>query len=98
MELKDTMTIDGVTYRRERPAGANVIVIAANGWIFVGEAACDDGNGGNLVLQNASVVRKWTNGKGIGGLVKEANKPEYTLDPVGTITVHAPIATIECEW
>jgi hypothetical protein len=62
----------------------HIIVIAQRGWIFEGykDKAVTD----KIQLLNANVVRSWSNGKGIGGLCIEANKDEYTLDPVGTVS------------
>ena len=76
----------------------HVIVIAQRGWIFEGwqEHRDDD----VISLKEANVVRRWSNGRGIGGLVKAEYKHEYTLDPVGSITF-APggvIAVIDIEW
>lgn len=53
-----------------------------------------------IILSNASVVRCWRNGKGVGGLAKEENKSEYTLDPIGTVHVMTSkvLFEIPCEW
>lgn len=76
----------------------HIIVIAQRGWIFEGykDVSVTD----KLQLLNANVVRQWTNGRGIGGLVKEEYKDEYTLDPVGTVSFanEAVIAIIDVEW
>jgi len=53
-----------------------------------------------IQLLNASVVRKWSNGRGIGALTKAAHKDDYTLDQVGQVEF-APegvIAALSCEW
>lgn len=48
----------------------------------------------------AEVVRKWTNGLGIGGLVKAEHKDDYTLDMLGNVSINpnAVIAVIPLEW
>jgi len=107
MEITDikTITINGEEYVRKSdiaPLKASdtehIIVIAQRGWIFIGYL--DKSDNGKMTLINSSVVRKWSNGRGIGGLTKAEYKNEYTLDPVGTVSF-APegiIAKINCEW
>lgn len=38
--------------------------------------------------------------KGIGGLAKAENKHEYTLDPVGSVSIQTSkiLFEIPCEW
>lgn len=77
----------------------NVCVVCEHGWIIKGlKDAESDMN--NLILHDASVVRRWMNGKGIGGISKEANREEYTLDPIGDVTIrqNKVIFEIPCEW
>ena len=74
----------------------HVIVICDRGWIFEGRMKEE------YKLTDAHVVRKWTNGRGIGGLQEAAHKDEYTLDalPSGiSISQHAIIAVLPIqEW
>ena len=74
----------------------HVCVIADRGWIFEGYS---DGEP-SPTLRQASVVRKWTNGLGIGGIADPIHAGDYTLDGIGTIKVaeHAVIATIPLRW
>lgn len=103
-----TATINGKTYKLVDPNAQDiqppvetdhVIIIAQRGWIFEGrknKAVTD-----KIQLLNANVVRSWSNGKGIGGLCKKANKSEYKLDEVGTVSFEkeAIIAMIDItEW
>ena len=46
------------------------------------------------------MVRKWTNGKGIGGIAKTENKGEYTLDAIGDVEIkqNKILFIIPCEW
>ena len=93
------LTIDGVDYYAAQN-GKNKVVIMPYGWIFVGEDITSDGDA-NITLQNASVVRKWTNGKGIGALASKEYKGDYTLDKCyGNLILpkSSVIAAIECEW
>lgn len=76
----------------------HVIVIAQRGWIFEGykNKKITD----KIILNNANVVRKWTNGRGIGGLTKQQYKDEYILDYAGTVELanEGIITIINCEW
>lgn len=77
----------------------NVCVICEYGWIIAGkkDRASDSEL---LVLKNAAVVRRWTNGKGIGGIAKAENKNEYTLDEIGDVEIkqNKILFIIPCEW
>lgn len=76
----------------------NTIVVIESGWIMVGEMTNPSAQ--TTLLKNASVVRRWNNGKGIGGLAIEKNKDEYTLDPVGSVSIQTSkiLFEIPCEW
>lgn len=76
----------------------NTIVVIEAGWIMVGEMTNPSTQ--TTLLKNASVVRRWNNGKGIGGLAKADNKHEYTLDPVGSVSIQTSkiLFEIPCEW
>lgn len=101
-----TTTLNGKEYveydgKDIRPAvdTDHVIVIAQRGWIFEGRRNKDVKD--RLQLLNASVVRSWTSGKGIGGLCKESNVGNYILDEVGTVSFpnEGVIAVIDiAEW
>lgn len=77
----------------------SVCVICEYGWIIKGEKT-DKSTEEKLILKNSSVVRKWTNGKGIGGIAKTENKDEYTLDPIGDVEIRQSkiLFEIPCEW
>lgn len=72
----------------------HVIVVCEYGWILCGIG--EDGNS----LSEAAVVRKWMNGRGIGGLAKAEYKDDYTLDPVGDVMINESkiLFAIPCEW
>ena len=72
----------------------NIIVVCEYGWIICGKGS------DSLELTDAAVVRKWSNGRGIGGLAKAEYKDEYTLDPIGDVTINPDKAlfVIPCEW
>ena len=68
------------------------------GWIVVGTET--DRTTEQIALSDASVVRKWMNGKGIGGIAKAENKDEYTLDAIGDVVIRLGkvLFEIPCEW
>lgn len=79
----------------------HVIVIATDGWIFEGRTDVDSlDDCVDVRLTNAHVVRKWMNGRGIGGLQSAEYKDEYTLDALpGGVIVHAVVAVLPItEW
>lgn len=87
--------------------GKNLCVVCEHGWIIKGVVA-DEAEwitkgvivGETLKLKEASVVRHWKNGKGIGGIAKEENKFDYILDPIGDVEIMKGkiLFTIPCEW
>ena len=105
---KETITLNGKTYTEVDPNAKDIkpavkadhiIVIAQRGWIFEGHR--DKAVKDKIQLLNASVVRSWSNGKGIGGLCNKADKTAYKLDPVGQVSFpnEGVIATIDIvEW
>lgn len=102
----ETISINGEEYVKKAEvsefiplATEHVCVIADNGWIFEGYTA-DYEDGAAVELLKAHVVRKWTNGLGIGGLADPAHKDEYTLDELGDVHVYASkvIAVIPLRW
>lgn len=76
----------------------NICVVCENGWIIKGVRAGSEK--GVLDLTDASVVRCWTNGRGIGGIAKAEYKDEYTLDPIGDVSIMQGkiLFIIPCEW
>ena len=68
------------------------------GWIVIGKET--ERTDEQIKLSEASVVRKWTNGKGIGGIAKAKNKNEYTLDAIGDVLIRSSkvLFEIPCEW
>ena len=76
----------------------NICFVCEYGWIIIGKVITVDEN--TTTLKDASVVRKWVNGKGIGGIAKAENKDEYTLDAIGDVVIHKSkvLFEIPCEW
>ena len=76
-----------------------ICVVCDNGWIVFGKKSESAINSTTINLTNASVVRRWSNGKGIGGIAKKENRDEYTLDPIGDVEIYQSkiLFTIPCE-
>lgn len=108
MVKNDTIELNGKVYKEYDPNTAtiepavetdHIIVIAQRGWIIEGYR--DKSVADKIQLLNANVVRRWTNGKGIGGLAKKTSKDDYTLDPLGTVAFpnEGVIAVVDItEW
>ena len=77
----------------------NVCIVCEYGWIIKG-IKDDKSTAEVLILKEASVVRRWNNGKGIGGIAKESNKDEYILDTIGDVEIrqNKVLFEIPCEW
>jgi len=76
----------------------NTCFVCEYGWIVIGK---ETGRTSEAVtLKEASVVRKWNNGKGIGGIAKAENKSEYTLDAIDDVVIRLSkvLFEIPCEW
>lgn len=75
-------------------------VVCESGWIIIGEKDDELSNEIEMILHNSSVVRKWNNGKGIGGIAKSENKHEYVLDAIGDVSIRQNkiLFVIPCEW
>lgn len=76
----------------------NTCFVCEYGWIIVGKETGRDSD--EIALIEASVVRRWNNGKGIGGISKSENKNEYTLDEIGDVVIklNKVLFEIPCEW
>ena len=76
----------------------NTCYVCEYGWIVIGEET--ERTEEQVILKDASVVRRWINGKGIGGISKKENKGEYTLDAIGDVVIrlNKVLFEIPCEW
>lgn len=76
----------------------HMCIICEHGWIICG--VCREENETTIILTDSSVVRSWSNGRGIGGIAKAIYKDEYTLDEIGTVEImkNKILFTIQCEW
>ena len=76
----------------------SLCIVCEYGWIIKGIVAEETES--TTKLKDASVVRRWTNGKGIGAIAKAENRNEYTLDPIGDVEIlkDKVLFLIPCEW
>lgn len=87
-----TININGEEYvlKSDMPGAyeesEHVCVICTNGWIFEGRGHRDEG--GDWLLSEANIVRRWDNGLGIGGIADPEHYADYTLDAIGSLRVH----------
>ena len=72
------------------------IVIAQRGWVFVGDV---ETSGEQVIISNASCIRRWGTSKGLGELAAGGPKSATVLDAMGTVRPHAlaVVATLDCE-
>ena len=64
------------------------IVICHRRWIFVGYVSAEEGSmGREIVVRQASVLRRWGTTKGLGEL-RGGPRPNTILDPVGVVRLH----------
>ena len=66
--------------------GEHICIVIDYGWIIEGRAWSRAN--GIIRMESASVVRKWSNGRGIGAIADPDHKDEYTLDPIGNVSVY----------
>ena len=76
----------------------STIIVCEYGWILVGQVS--KATKDTITLENASVVRRWSNGGGIGALAQEKYKSDYTLDEIGGVEIRTGkvLFQIPCEW
>ena len=73
-------------------------IVCEHGWIICGIVS--NRKDCVITLTDASVVRKWSNGRGIGAISKKECRDEYTLDEIGTVEIMQSkvLFEIPCEW
>lgn len=80
----------------EKPAGKLQIAVLERGFVYVGKVSRQ---GDDLIIVEASNVRRWGTTRGLGQLASEGPQPNTKLDPTPTVT--APLAKlvhlIDCE-
>jgi hypothetical protein len=78
--MKDSVTIDGVTYRREQPNGKRAVVVVDRGWIFAGDVA--EANG-RITLTRAVWVFRWES-VGFDGVIAKPKSDKVTIRKMDT--------------
>jgi hypothetical protein len=94
--MNETVTINGIEYVRKSHGGDLRIVILQRGWVVVGRVATVDGE---VVISDASVVRKWGTTRGLGEIASGGPTSKTVLDPCCDVRVHplAIVAQMQCE-
>ena len=72
------------------------IVVLQRGWVAVGDYSL---KGDEVIIADASIVRRWGTTKGLGELAAKGPQPNTVLDPSGTLRVHPAgvVLTFDCE-
>lgn len=72
------------------------IVVLQRGWVVVGDMS---ESGDELLLSNASVIRRWGTTKGLGELAAKGPQRDTVLDPCGVVRAHklCVVMQIDCE-
>lgn len=72
------------------------IVVLQRGWIVVGDVTQ---TGSTVIINNASVIRRWGTTNGLGQLALAGATKETILDPCGVVKAHelAIVMTIEVQ-
>ena len=66
--------------------GEHICAVVDYGWIIEGMVASRAG--GTIRMEDASVVRSWRNGRGLGAIADPDHKDEYTFDPIGNVSIY----------
>lgn len=76
----------------------STIIVCEYGWVLVGQVS--KATKDTITLENASVVRRWDNGRGVGALAQKKYKSDYTLDEIGGVEIRTGkvLFQIPCEW
>lgn len=74
---------------------AKTILVLQRGWTVIGEMSKE---GSEVVMNNASVIRRWGTTKGIGEIALNGPTSNTILDPCGSVRAHelAIVMTIPC--
>jgi hypothetical protein len=71
------------------------IVVLHRGWVVVGDVRKE---GNEIVVENASVIRRWGTTKGLGQLASDGPQSNTVLDAAGTVRANelAVVLTLDC--
>lgn len=90
--MSEKLSINGVDYVRADEVSlapsSKQIVVLQRGWVVVGDVSTNPENTDELIISNASVIRRWGTTDGLGELV-DGPKEDTVLDKTGTIFAHA---------
>ena len=78
--MKNTIQVDGVTYRREQANGNRYVVVLDRGWIFAGDLT---ENNGRILLERAVNLRH-ASSVGFDGALANPSSDKVTLKAMPT--------------
>ncbi len=81
MSCKESITIDGVTYRRESPNGNRAVVVVDRGWIFAGDVSEENGR---IKLSRALHVFRWES-IGFNGMIDDPKSSKVVLKKIADV-------------
>lgn len=83
--LKTKTAPDASAYSPTIPGATRKIVVLQRGWIVVGDVHHE---GTTVVVNSASVIRRWGTTNGLGQLALAGATKETILDLCGTVRAH----------
>lgn len=94
--MGNIVLIDGVKYEPITSPAEWRIVVLHRGHVVVGRYSRD---GSEVVIRDASVIRRWGTTRGLGELAANGPRPNTVLDLCGVVRAHelAVVLTIDCE-
>ena len=94
--MKDTITIDGVTYRATDDASVVKIVVIEGRWNIVGRVETHEN--GSLTIRDGKILTYWGTTQGLGELALGPTSTTKAHDCNGVVRVpaHAVLLTIDC--
>ena len=72
------------------------VVVADQGWVFVGRVVLTPNEEGECRLQNAHCIRVWGTSRGLGELINGPTE-KTILDEMGTLYVRSVLFTMDVD-
>jgi hypothetical protein len=83
MTCKESITIDGVTYRREQANGNRAVIVVDRGWIFAGDVTEENGR---IKLSRALHVFRWES-IAFNGMIDDPKSSKVTLKKIADVDI-----------
>jgi hypothetical protein len=81
MTCKESITVDGVEYRRASPNGNRAVVVVDRGWIFAGDVNAE---GDRIKLSRAVHVFRWES-IGFNGMIDDPKSSKVVLKKIADV-------------